>query len=95
MTATNFTCFFFYTGWEQGEKETFASVVLCVLCALLALTAISGNGIVIFVIWSTRELHSPSLVLLLLLAASDFLGNLKKIIPYLVSLTLCFATREY
>ena len=76
MTATNFTCFFFYTGWEQGEKETFASVVLCVLCALLALTAISGNGIVIFVIWSTRELHSPSLVLLLLLAASDFLVGL-------------------
>lgn len=76
MITANLTCFFFEVKWEQDEVEKTASVVLCVLCALFTITAISGNGIVMFIIWETRELHSPSFVLLFCLAMSDILVGL-------------------
>lgn len=76
MFTANLTCFFFEVKWELDEEEKTASVVLCILCALFAITAISGNGIVLFIIWKTQELHSPSFILLFCLAMSDLLVGL-------------------
>ena len=76
MNKSNLTCFFFEVKWGQNEQETTAGVVLCVVSSLFALSAVLGNGIVMLVIWKTRELHSPSFALLFFLATSDFFVGL-------------------
>ena len=76
MNTTNLTCFFLEVEWQQSEQEITASAVLCVFSSLFALSAVLGNGIVMLVIWKTRELHSPSFALLFCLAASDFFVGL-------------------
>ena len=76
MNATGLKCFFLEVHWEQNKHDVIASLLSCVFTALFVLTAILGNGIVMFVIWKTRELHSPSFTLLFSLAASDLLVGL-------------------
>ena len=74
MNTTDLTCFF--SGpvhWQKTREDITASVTSCVLSSIFALTAVLGNGIIMFVIWKTRELHSPSFTLLFCLAVSDFL----------------------
>ena len=73
MNSTNFECFFLNVYWEQITDDVTAPILSCVVTALFALTAILGNGIIMLVIWKTRELHSPSFTLLFCLAASDLL----------------------
>ena len=73
MNTTYLTCFFLRVYWEQTGQEITASILSCVASSLFTLTAVLGNGIVMLVIWKTRELHSPSYTLLFCLAASDLL----------------------
>ena len=47
-------------------------IINCALNAPLSLTAIFGNMVVIYSLWKTPSLHSPSNVLLLGLAVCDF-----------------------
>ena len=83
MNSTNFECFFLKVYWEQRHDVT-ASILSCVITTLFALTAILENGIVMLVIYKTRELHSPSFTLLFCLAASDILVRLV-VQPYFVA----------
>ena len=76
MNSTNFECFFLKIYWDQFRHDITASVLSCVVTTAFALTAILGNGIVMLVIYKTRELHSPSFTVLFCLAASDFLVGL-------------------
>ena len=55
--------------------QTF-EIVNCVLNGLLSITAALGNGIVLFAIWRTPALHSPSNTLLFGLALTDFFVGL-------------------
>ena len=70
------TCLFLEVHLERTIHDVTASILSCVVNALFAVTAVLGNGIVMLVIWKTRELHSPSFSLLFCLAASDFLIGL-------------------
>lgn len=63
------------TGDELATLRTF-KLVNCVLNALCSFTAALGNGIILFVIWRTRSLHSPSHTLLFGLALTDFFVGL-------------------
>ena len=74
MNTTDLTCFFLGpVHWEKTGEDITASVTSCVFSSIFALSAVLGNGTIMFVIWKTRELHSPSFTLLLCLAVSDFL----------------------
>ena len=63
MNGTHVICSFLDVNLEQ-TKETFIASVL------------TGNFIILNVIWKTQELHSPSFILLFCLAASDLLIGL-------------------
>lgn len=56
-----------------GTFRTF-EIANCVMNGLLSITAALGNGIVLFAIWRTPALHSPSNTLLFGLALTDFFG---------------------
>lgn len=58
-----------------GTFRTF-EIVNCVLNGLLSITTALGNGIVLFAIWRTPALHSPSNTLLFGLASTDFFVGL-------------------
>ena len=70
------SCFLFEVHWGETLPDVTASILSCAINSLFALTAVLGNGIVMLVIWKTRELHSPSFTLLFCLAASDLLVGL-------------------
>lgn len=54
-----------------GERQM-PLIINCALNAPLSLTAIFGNMVVIYSLWKTPSLHSPSNLLLLGLAVCDF-----------------------
>ena len=59
------------------SRETFtANVTTCILNAVFSLITCMGNSFILHVIRKTRELHSPSFILLFCLAASDLLVGL-------------------
>ena len=60
---------------SSGTLRTF-EIVNCVLNGILSITAALGNGIVLFAIWRTPSLHSPSNTLLFCLALTDFFVGL-------------------
>lgn len=60
---------------DLATLRTF-EIVNCVLNGLLSFTAAFGNGIVLFAIWRTPALHSPSNTLLFGLALTDFFVGL-------------------
>lgn len=60
---------------DFAALKTF-QLVDCVLNAICSFTASLGNGIVVFVIWKTPSLHSPSNTLLFGLALTDFFVGL-------------------
>ena len=67
----SFTCAFVnVTGYHDYQELAF-NISACTLNVLFAFSAIVFNGIVIFVIWKTRSLHTPSNILLCGLAVSD------------------------
>lgn len=65
------------TSESQRSEDYFAErriplIINCALNAPLSVTAILGNMVVIYSIWKTPSLHSPSNILLLGLAVCDF-----------------------
>ena len=65
------------TSESQRSEDYFAErriplIINCALNAPLSVTAILGNIVVIYSIWKTPSLHSPSNILLLGLAVCDF-----------------------
>ncbi|XP_068736949.1 trace amine-associated receptor 1-like [Montipora capricornis] len=57
----------------QTEATFMANVVTCILNSLLSPITCAGNFIIVYVIWKSRDLHSPSFFLLGCLAGADFL----------------------
>ena len=77
MNKTQLTCFFLNVNLDQTGTETqTANIVICVLNSAFSLITCSGNSVILYVIWKTQELHSPSFILLSCLAAADLLVGL-------------------
>ncbi|XP_078363882.1 melanocyte-stimulating hormone receptor-like [Oculina patagonica] len=76
MNKTHQTCSFLDINLNQtGETQT-TNILTCVLNSVFSLITCLGNSVILYVIWKTRELHSPSFILLFCLAASDLLVGL-------------------
>ncbi len=76
MNNTHLTCSFLKINFHQTEETKMANILACILNSVFSLITLLGNFVIIHVIRKTRELHSPSLILLLCLAASDLLVGL-------------------
>ncbi|XP_068691186.1 melanocyte-stimulating hormone receptor-like [Montipora foliosa] len=72
-SLVNTNCFFLPMNVGQTEATFMANVVTCILNLLLSPITSAGNFIIVYVIWKSRDLHSPSFFLLSCLAAADFL----------------------
>ena len=72
-SLVNTSCFFLTMNVGQTEAIFMANVVTCILNLLLSPITCAGNFIIVYVIWKSRDLHSPSFFLLGCLAAADFL----------------------
>ena len=57
---------------DDIEKLRSSTILNCVINACFSFTAAFGNSVIMFVIWRTPSLHSPSLTLLFGLALTDF-----------------------
>ncbi|XP_068692364.1 melanocyte-stimulating hormone receptor-like [Montipora foliosa] len=57
----------------QTEATFMANVITCILNLLLSPITCAGNFIIVYVIWKSRDLHSPFFFLLGCLAGADFL----------------------
>ena len=73
---SNAKCSFLDVNLEQTKNSFIASILTSILNALFSLLTVSGNFIILRVIWKTQELHSPSFILLFCLAAADLLVGL-------------------
>lgn len=80
------------TDENLGKLRTF-TLVNCVINACSSFTAAFGNGVILFVIWRTQCLHSPSHTLLFGLALTDFVVGLL-IQPLQVSICFVYLTTE-
>ncbi|XP_068727266.1 histamine H2 receptor-like [Montipora capricornis] len=70
-------CFFLTTVQLLHEGGIlFSEIICCAVNSVLALTAALFNSIVIFVVWKTPLLHTPSNVLISCLAGSDLVIGL-------------------
>ena len=70
-------CFFLTNVELSHDGYVFLSeVITCVLNSILSITATLWNVMIVFVIWKTPFLHSPSNVLICCLACSDFVIGL-------------------
>ena len=71
-------CFFFedQLRFDSTEEVFITNIVTCILNTFFSLLTCIGNFIVVFVIGKTRDLHSPSFILLGCLAVSDLLVGL-------------------
>lgn len=69
-------CSFLDVNLEQTKNTFIASILTSILNAVFSLLTVSGNYIILRAIWKTRELHSPSFILLFCLAAADLLVGL-------------------
>ena len=77
MNKTQLTCFFLKVNLGQaGTESQTANIAICILNSVFSLATCTGNSIILYVIWKTQELHSPSFILLSCLAAADFLVGL-------------------
>ena len=76
MNKTDLKCLFLDVHWQLTPQYITVSVMSCVISSIFALTSVLGNGTIMFVIWKTKELHSPSFKLLFCLAAADVLVGL-------------------
>ena len=64
-------CYFLPPIGELNSMLFTVEVVVCLLNSLFCVIAVPGNLLVIFTIWRTSSLHSPSMVLIGCLAVSD------------------------
>ena len=78
MNNTEEDCFFFedQLHFDTTEEVFITNIVTCILNSFFSLLTCIGNFIVVFVIGKTRDLHSPSFILLGCLAVSDLLVGL-------------------
>ncbi|KAJ7374608.1 hypothetical protein OS493_004946 [Desmophyllum pertusum] len=76
MNKTHLACSFLDINLDNTRETQTANIITCVLNAVFSLITCMGNSVILHVIWKTRELHSPSFVLLFCLAASDLLVGL-------------------
>ena len=65
-------CFLLDVNFDFTQSLYLAHILTCIINAISCLTAISGNAIVIFAVWRSPSLHSPSNIFLCCLALSDF-----------------------
>ena len=66
-----FTCVFIKVKIYFDQQEALHRIFLCTINALFAVSAIFLHCTVIFVIWKTRSLHTPSNIFVVGLAVSD------------------------
>ncbi|KAJ7374611.1 hypothetical protein OS493_004949 [Desmophyllum pertusum] len=76
MNTTHLACSFLDINLDNTRETQTANIITCILNAVFSLITCMGNSVILHVIWKTRELHSPSFVLLFCLAASDLLVGL-------------------
>ena len=78
MNNTEKDCFFFedQLHFDSTEEVFITNIVTCILNSFFSLLTCIGNFIVVFAIGKTRDLHSPSFILLGCLAVSDLLVGL-------------------
>ena len=78
MNNTERDCFFFedQLHFDSTEEVFITNIVTCILNSFFSLLTCIGNFIVVFVIGKTRDLQSPSFILLGCLAVSDLLVGL-------------------
>ncbi|XP_078364298.1 histamine H2 receptor-like [Oculina patagonica] len=76
MNKTHLTCSFLKINLDQTGGTQTANILVCILNSVFSLITLTGNSVILHVIRKTRELHSPSFVLLFCLAASDLLVGL-------------------
>ena len=67
----NFTCGFLKVKIYFDQQEALRRMFLCTINVLFAVSAIFLNWTVMFVIWKTRSLHTPSNIFVVGLAVSD------------------------
>ena len=76
MKTSNLTCDLFDIHLDQANVTLTDKIIACFLNSVFSIGTCIGNSIILYVIWKTQELHSPSFVLLFCLAASDLLVGL-------------------
>ena len=76
MNKSNATCFFLSVNLQQTKASVITNILTCILNIAFSLIAVSGNSIIVLVICKTRQLHSPSFLLLCCLAIADLLVGL-------------------
>lgn len=76
MNTTNLTCDLFDIHLDQTSVTLTDRIIACFLNSVFSIGTCIGNSVILYVIWTTQELHSPSFVLLFCLAASDLLVGL-------------------
>lgn len=69
--AISVTCAFVNVTFFRDRQELALNISTCALNVLFAISATLFNSVVLFAIWKTRPLHTPSNILLSGLAASD------------------------
>ena len=69
----NFTCFFFKINLEKTEDVYITNILTCIINLVFSLLTVVGNVVILQAIHKTRDLHSPSFILLSCLAFSDLL----------------------
>ncbi len=76
MNKTHPSCSFLDINLDQTKETQTANILVCILNSVFSLITLTGNSVILHVIRKTRELHSPSFILLFCLAASDLLVGL-------------------
>ncbi len=74
--ASRINCFFLNVNLEETHDAFIVGILTCVLNVLFSLITSTGNLIILHVIRTKQELHSPSFILLFCLATSDLLVGL-------------------
>ena len=76
MNKTYLACSYLDVNLEETVETQTSHIVTYILNAVFSLLTCMGNSLILYVIHKTRELHSPSFILLFCLAASDLLVGL-------------------
>lgn len=70
------TCFMFDVNFHTTRYLYVAHIITSIINASFSFTAIAGNAVVIFTVWTTPSLHSPSNIFISCLAGSDLMVGL-------------------
>ena len=80
-------------GYKNYEQVYISLIVNCVLNALLCIIAVLGNSVVIYSLWNSALLHSPSNVILFCLAFCD-LGVGFVVQPFYIIYQMFYVTKR-